>query len=156
MTIPAQPIIYDGSAPLTVGGQPTEIVNDENIVDWIKSLSPSGATLYDTGWVDVPLLPGFTAPVQPLQARRRSNEVQWRGTVLRTDGNFPAGVNTQIALAPDWARPTGTWRNGAGFAVTSTGIFAYANVSSSGEVIIRPTTAANDYLMRGLSGYLTD
>lgn len=36
-----------------------------NINDWIKALSPAGATAFDTGWVDVPItLSGMTGTMK--------------------------------------------------------------------------------------------
>lgn len=70
-----------------------------NINTWIKSLSPAGATAFDTGWVDVPItLSGMTGTMKYtrygkiiiLQLDLTGSLAS--GTVL-VAGNMPTGVN---------------------------------------------------------------
>lgn len=64
MPVPVKPIVYDGTAKLTIGGVATEIVNDKNITDWLASLSPIGATEYDTDWADITPVSVLTGTVR--------------------------------------------------------------------------------------------
>lgn len=76
------------------------------IIDWIKGLSPSGASVYDTGWVTCPPATGFTSTCQ---VRRIGKNVIARGSFSPTAngsigatyivmGNLPAGFMPAVAF----------------------------------------------------------
>lgn len=77
----------------------------KRIADWIAALSPSGASEYDTGWVDVPLLPDFTNH-ETLQIRRIGQVVYLSG---RVTGSYTT-LNQNIATVPPEFRPARTQR----------------------------------------------
>ena len=74
----------------------------KRICDWIAALSPSGATEYDTGWVDLPLMNGWSvASGLTLRVRRVGREVSIEGRV----SGGSAGTVTEL---PAPMRPTQT------------------------------------------------
>lgn len=117
------------------------------INDWIRGLSPSGSTVYDTGWVPVAQAPGYTTPV-PVQARRIGRMVYWRGSVARTAG----WTTTYATVVPLANFPPGTVTGTSGWAVNggSTSAGAIAAVNSAGLSIACNNPAAS-VLLNGVS-----
>lgn len=112
------------------------------IGDWINGLSPSGATVYDTGWVAITLASGVSGFI-------RSRRV---GVMIEIDvnvtGTFPVGVTT-IALAgavPISHRPANQGnRRGPGalngnpgmlYIVGSTGLLGVINQTGSSRTSV--------------------
>lgn len=130
-----------------------------NIGDWIKSLSPAGASQYDTGWVVVPLNTGFQSFGTAPSVRRIGKEVLWRGAVQPNPaGNFTAStVHTVIASGsvPADFRPVDIVNRmaSAGQAAAA----ARANIVSAGKVdIVTGPNVSNYYDLSTLSGYTVD
>lgn len=81
------------------------------IGDWIKSLSPAGATEYETNWVDVTPATGWgNGTSDYLQVMRIGKTIHLRAVITRTgaaitvpaDGNIS---NAGIAIIPPGFRP---------------------------------------------------
>lgn len=130
----------------------------KSIIDWIVGLSPAGATVYDTGWVDVTPATGYTAPAT-IQVRRTGPQVFVRGRVNRTAGPFPTGTQETVVAAgsiPPEFRPA-SFANTATTVSNGTDGIAYAEVSASGGIALRVPTSItgshNGFYLKALSGY---
>ena len=89
------------TTPSFVGTATTVVRFLKDFRDWIAALSPSGASVYDTGWVNVPLRSGFTNTVT-LQVRRIGVTASLRG---RVTGAYTTG-NVIVADVPAGFRPS--------------------------------------------------
>ena len=100
------------------------------ITDWIVSLSPAGASVYDSGWQTVPLASGISGQ---LRYRRVGMQVEVQCNVTSAAG-FPQGA-TQINATPLPAEvcPSGNRRGGAGLSGSTTGA---TGVSATGAVFV--------------------
>src|SRR5690606_34052755 len=94
------PVVRTTSSPLLSGGKTSSIQLSEEVSGWVKDLSPSGASVYDTGWEAITVASGFTAGVGAAapQVRRIGREVKFMGvitgpltTTAATIGTVPAG-----------------------------------------------------------------
>lgn len=120
-----------------------------SIIDWIKGLSPAGATVYDTGWVDITPATGFsgTSP----QARRIGKAVYLRGTLGGTVGN---NVTTVIGTVPTAFVPSSQTAAGVG---TTGGVPIWGNVTTGGDIRLRnPAGGSTTIYLSALSGYTVD
>ena len=126
----------------------------KSIIDWIVGLSPTGATVYDTGWIDVALTGGATFNVQP-QVRRIGQVVYWRGDVQRAHTTTFAEVMTAAAI-PSWALPARSFRD----ATFTLPVMNLPNITAlatfAGGYGLRLATSSSttgSVLLAGLSGY---
>ncbi|WP_333810805.1 hypothetical protein [Timonella senegalensis] len=122
MTTDVKPTLYLDGTKLLVGGVATEIVNDTNIANWLGSLSPAGATLYDTGWVtsDLTFTMGSADWTLTQYALTRvgrhisgSIRVTYNGATLTPSANGNLGDVTVLTM------PTG-WQHGSPLPVQAT------------------------------------
>lgn len=130
-----------------------------NIADWIKSMSPSWSTDYDTGWVDVPLGPGFQAIGVGPKVRRVGREVKWAGQVQPNPaGVFPINAVTFItstAGVPSGFRPTEIVNRATSSGSASQVARAY--VRTDGQVaVVTGSSTGGYYDLSSLSGYMVD
>lgn len=99
-------------APPTGTSNPWSLVQWwKRICDWIAALSPSGADKYDTGWVDLTLVNGWTVDsgLTP-QVRRVGRQVRIRG---RVTGGSGAIATLDPQFRPD-AQHQSAIRDGSG------------------------------------------
>lgn len=125
-------------APPTGTSNPWSLVQWwKRICDWIAALSPSGASVYDTGWENVPLRAGFTHNLQ-LQVRRIGLVVYAQG---RVTGSFTTS-NVIIGDIPVGFRPTTAERPALTFN-TNAALGGSAAIATSGEIAISAQTAGS-------------
>jgi len=96
-----KPVTRTGSSPLLASGKTSVVQLSEEVSAWIEGLSPSGASVYDTGWVTLTPDAGFTPAA--LFIRRQGKRVSIRGAVTRDAGVWP-GDSTVMTL-PAGFRP---------------------------------------------------
>lgn len=111
----SKPVVRTGSSPLLASGKTSSVQLSEEVSGWIEGLSPSGASVYDTGWVNVPLRAGFTNTVT-LQVRRIGVTAFLRGRVTGsyTTGNvIVADVAAGFRPSSQPPRPAVTFDNNA-------------------------------------------
>ena len=72
------------------------------ITDWLKALSPPGATAYDTGWVTLTLESGWTAGGQTPQVRRVGKLIIFRGHIVNSTATTTL---TRAFVIPQGFRP---------------------------------------------------
>ena len=102
------------------------------IADWIGGLVPSGATVYDTLNVDVATESGYSTTY--LKVRRIGRIVFLVGLIVRTDGGFPFGNDTEPAFTvPNEMAPNFVHR------FHTTNLFNYPNLAN-GTISINATT----------------
>ena len=121
-TTAAAPDAPSGSSPLSINGLPRLVGWFVEIVNFIKALSPSGASAYDTGWVPVTLNSGWTqGGATPVAVRRIGKKVVARGHVVNTTATgwssvftlpagfrppygeiFPVSTSANVSLAGQW------------------------------------------------------
>lgn len=152
MSTPADSV---APAPPTGTSNPWSLVQWwKRICDWIAALSPSGATEYHTGWVDITPAAGFTAGtgVDAPQVCRVGRQILFRGFISgplttsgATIGTIPAGYRARTL---NDAATAGALTNG-GTCRIATGTSGAIVVHVSSNV----TTGAS---LKALSGYLVD
>lgn len=114
------------------------------IIDWIKALSPAGASSYDSGWVDVTVNSPWVAlnSSEKPQVRRMGKQVIMRGSI----GN--AGVATNASYDGVLTIPTG-FRPAANVVIrlgTSAGPqSATSNVQITGSCTLRTNAVLSGY-----------
>lgn len=112
---------------------------------WIKALSPSGASKYDTGWVNVTISTGFTQQgATPPRVRRIGKRVYlewgWSNTGMSANGSYAVGV------IPDGYRPVGN----AAYATAVSNTVSTAGrmqVSTSGTITINTGSTLGSYYL---------
>lgn len=105
----------------------------KSITDWIVGLSPAGAAVYDTGWVNVPAWTNFTST---MQVRRRGRTVEARGGFNPSATLTLAGTFVTVGQLPAGFIPDGGLRcGGAGWPATST-VFD-VNIGTDGIIQFR-------------------
>jgi hypothetical protein len=106
----------------------------------------------DTGWVPMPLPPGFTGPAY---VRKVDKWVQLRG---RVTGTFPAGAATQIGVGasgtglPAGYRPAQNAPMPIAYSGNAIGVLS---VETDGDIFAIPTGAATWVQLDGISFYTT-
>lgn len=146
-TAPLPDMPTGSSSPASVKGWFTKIG------EWIRGMSPTGVTTYDTGWQNVTLKSGYVGGDSTPQVRRIGRAIYFKGQVLRTGSAvFASGAHT-IASVPatmspvsfsDYPRPL--WPDGtAGGAV-------FGTVVQGGNIDIRIPTSAGSVQIVHLAG----
>lgn len=115
-----------------------------NITEWIKALSPSGESFYDTRRVQ--LAPG-------IDYRRVGREMEIRVSVT---GSFPIGLSTaSAALVPPALCPPGT--NARGEAYMGDGQIGQIFVdAATGDIGVVQQTGATRTIAQGIVRYMID
>lgn len=73
-----------------------------NIGDWLNSLSPSGASQYETDWTNITIASGYAIGGSTPQWKRIGKVYYFRGEIKPNPANFPSGnftVNTSLTLS---------------------------------------------------------
>lgn len=99
MTIPVAPQEMSPTDPKRIGGVWSFISRFNDLIAWIKSLSPSGATVYDTGWITLTPTGGLTGSARV----RRVGKVAF----LWYDLNGTASADSVILNLPAGFEATG-------------------------------------------------
>lgn len=134
MPVPVSPTKMSASDPKRIGGVWSFISRFNALVDWIISLSPSGATQYDTGWIALTAESGYTAG-SSLAVRRTGNWVYYRGSVVRDAGGFTTSTYETMFTIPVEFRPTQRQRvTPPGYASGSALAVPIVQVETSGAV----------------------
>lgn len=116
------------------------------IATWIRGLSPSGATSYDSGWVDVTVNGGFAAQgtLEP-QVRRLGRVVfmrwGWSNTGISAEGAFTVGT------IPAGFRPG---QEVHAFVASHTSVDTYhasGVITSTGDVILKSSSKVGNYYL---------
>lgn len=111
----------------------------KKITDWIAALSPSGATVYDTGWVELTLQNGWVV------SAGRTPRVRRIGNVVHMQGRVQGGTaGSTIATLPTQFRPSqaetidvrdGTTANSGGLAINSNGSITPSSALSQPNLV---------------------
>lgn len=148
-----KPVVRTGSSPLLASGKTSAVQLSEEVSGWIEGMSPTGASVYDTGWTDITPAGGFTAA--NAQVRRIGSVVYFRGTLA---GTVNTGVQTTIGTVPVGFRP-----GSADWAIRSIHVASFSNntfwasVNTAGAInVIPPVSGAQTLRLGGLSGYTVD
>lgn len=143
-TTAAAPDAPSGSSPLSINGLPRLVGWFVEIVNFIKSLSPSGG-VYDTGWIDcTPVSAGFTGACR---ARRQGKTVEVRFDYSVTPSvasaayfavaNLPSGIAPPSnGAAFGMARVTGSPLSAVPAYVTVGGVLSYINTTSAAKTTL--------------------
>lgn len=103
-----------------------------NIVNWIKALSPSDATAYDTGWVAVPAAGTFTSTCE---VRRIGRQLHFRGVFASSVNYTQSNAYSTLGVLPTDMRPsTQIFLAGVGWSGTAQ---FQAKILSTGEIQLR-------------------
>lgn len=130
----AAPLPIVTADPAVVAGKDHPTRFSERVRDWIAALSPSGASVYDTGWVDITLVNGWTvASGLTPQVRRVGRQVRIRG---RVSGGSGAITTLDSQFRPD-AQHQSAIRDGSG---NNVGIII---VSPAGAITVGTATTPN-------------
>lgn len=94
----------------------------KNISDWLKSLSPAGATQYDTGWVNsgLAITPGTNWTLGNYRCRRIGKDIwaevalTYGGTTITADATGNAGDVVMGTMPSGWRPTAGSWRLNSG------------------------------------------
>ena len=149
MPVPVSPTKMNASDPKRIGGVWSFIARFNAMIDWLASLSPSGATQYDTGWVNLTLNPAFDVQgVNTPEIRRIGTKVEMRGLIKASTGNLPTG-NTNLLTLPAGTDPGSGWlyRAGAG---QNIGV-NYRVVIQSGGIVQVAASGASEWMDIGQS-----
>lgn len=121
------------------------------ITEWIAGLTPTGQTAYDTGWVALTPVAGFTLSADAT-VRRIGNVIYFRGIAT---GTFAANANATLGTVPSGFRPPGNDGRAVGAGATTGGQSVYyMNSSSAGDLLARVATAGSHTVaLGGYSGY---
>lgn len=126
-----------------------------DIGDWLKLLSPSGASQYETDWVDITLASGFQVYGEKPQVQRIGKEIFFRGGIQQTMGTFSTTAIITIGTVPNGFTP-GYWMRAQSVlsVAGNSGLVCSGNVSPDGTIQIRLASGvANSVALKGLSGY---
>lgn len=136
MTIPVAPQEMSPTDPKKISGVWSFIHRFNAAVAWIRSLSPSGATLYDTGWVNLTLNGGFSGLTQP-QYRRIGQMVYLRGAISGTlTGSTSGTLVATIPFAPSsYIRAVGAASTGE--------VSRRINIDLSGNLYLNAGSSSN-------------
>lgn len=125
----------------------------KRITDWIAGMSPSGASVYDTGWVTVTPAGSFSHGAIPGQVRRVGKRIELQGGI---SGSITQNVTTIIGNIPAGFRPPdGTRTITSGAATQGTAVY-YMNVETNGDIRVRVTPTGTYNVALGGLGYLLD
>ncbi|WP_034648242.1 hypothetical protein [Cellulomonas sp. HZM] len=115
------------------GGETNVVRFSKRVRDWLNGLTPSGATVFDTGAVACTIAGGFTGS---LSVRRIGKQVFLQGLV---SGTFAANTTTTVAIIPSAFLPTGV----CALAVTpSSGEPGWGWASGSSISVRKPTAGS--------------
>ena len=124
--------------PAVVAGKDHPTRFSERVRDWIAALSPSGASVYDTGWVDLTLVNGWTV------ASGLTPRVRRIGREVHMEGRVTGGSASQVATLPSGMAPgqtlTRTVVNGGHSGSPS---FTTLSISSAGTLSANTGTVPN-------------
>lgn len=87
------------SDPAYVADKTNAVRFSERVWEWLRGLSPSGATEYDTGWVDLTLVNGWTV------AGGLTPRVRRIGREVHMEGRVTGGSAAQVATLPPGMAP---------------------------------------------------
>lgn len=141
------------SDPAYVADKTNAVRYSERSSDWIAALSPSGATEYDTGWVDVTPTAPFAHGAIPGQVRRVGKQVFFQGGI---GGSITQNTTTIIGNVPAGFRPPDGARSITSGAATQGTAVYYMNVESNGDIRVRVTPTGTYNIALGALGYLVD
>lgn len=119
------------------------------IVDWIRGLSPSGSTVYDTGWVAMPAETGWTVTGA---YRRVGKIVMVQVDMQRTGANLSAA---NVTLTPIAGIPPGRVIFDSVMNSNTTAPYL-AQVPITGGIILVAVTAATNQRIRGTITWVVD
>ena len=126
------------TTPSFVGAATTVVRLLKGFRDWIAALSPSGASMYDTGWVDLTLVNGWTvASGLTPRVRRIGREVHMEGRVTGGSGGLVATLPPGMAPGQTLTR---TVVNGGHSGSPS---FTALSIASAGTLTANPGTVPN-------------
>lgn len=129
------------------------------ISDWIRGLSPTGATAYDTGWLPVTptgeSVPGFSDG----QVRRVGRIVYLRGRLRKNGPAYASGTlnigELPSAISGSWDTAS-TARTVTGNTPTGIPVAVQAWIQGRTVAIYQPTAAVETVFLTGLSGIPVD
>jgi len=137
------PVPVDTTDPAASGGKTSVVRYSEEVEAWIAAMSPSGASVYDTGWAALTPASGFTATVG-MEVRRIGVEVMFRGRVNRTAGAWTGSLT--VCTVPVGLRPASFAYSGA--VTTNANVTAaYIFVNTDGTMNIVPFASGNNFLI---------
>lgn len=152
MATPTDSAAPDAPTPSSIfAGVKTLVQWFSEVPTWIRGLSPSGASAYDTGWLDcTPVGAGFTGTCK---ARRWGMfvEVRFDFTAIPSSA---ANAYTSLANLPGAIPKPSTTARGAGFFGGASPASAPAYVTTGGVVSIGNTTTTARTVALGTVVYL--
>lgn len=153
----AAPDSPNGSSPLASNGIATRLIGwFTTIVDFIRSMSPSNAATYDSGWVDITYGSGYKVMFAKAQVRRVGFQTIIRGDITRSDGGDLPLLEEVVGNVPSGFRPPRS-ASDARKPLTGLGInAAIANINVSGEIRVVATGSVGWVSLSPLSGYTVD
>lgn len=155
MPIAASPSIpTESSTAAPAGGFSTWF---KNIGEWIKSLSPSGASQYDTDWVAITLAANYEAQGTPAPAVRRIGKtVHMRGLVrnIQTPSVFPAGAIV-VGTIPAGFTPASFLYRRSDAASTNTDVRVLIK-SGTGEIEVNANNTSSSWVSLGIPSWTVD
>lgn len=153
MTLPTNSVSVQGigtTSPAVESGKTSVVRLSDEIKEWMAATSPSGATAYDTGWVDIAPASGFSSTRAAV--RRIGKEIKYRGYI---NGTISSGAT--IGTVPTGFRPTAVDDTLDNTVTGQSAIIRAQVIPASGAIVVYPPASilTNVYL-KGLSGYLVD
>lgn len=114
------------------------------ITTWIRGLTPSGASQYETVWHAIELRSGIEMSELPIPAvKRTGKKVEIRGVVRPSSGNFPEGSVVIGSVPPGFA--PGWWRYRP-VASASTATVARSVIKDDGTITVSFSNATSGWV----------
>ncbi len=120
-----------------------------SIIDWIKGLSPAGATVYDTGWIAMPAETGWTVTGA---YRRVGKTVTVQVDMQRSGAGITATTVTLTSL-PGISGGRGSFDSVLN---QQSGQVILAQIPATGGLILVGVTAATNQRIRGTLTWVAD
>lgn len=119
------------------------------IINWIRALSPAGATTYDTGWETLAVSAGWKV-TNPVQVRRVGRAVFMRGIVQAATAN-PTEILAS-GIVPVMSRPSS--QNPVFPVANNAAAAGRVTIGTNGSAIYAGALAVDQYVYLNAVAYL--